>query len=404
MAAKTIRSGATLAFLLASAAPMAAQDLCAGIGAEGIWIGGAEASSDISTSEGYQEQMALVLNGGQYAALFSLSEPTDLRIEAAGRGGTDPVMDIYDEAGVLVATDDDSGGDGASRVEAMFDPGLYCAAVRSYDTAPMTAFVRVGRTEHEPLTEGASGEDLSIDDSVRPCDAGTLAEPLSLGVPGVASASEVAYWRFDLPDGGPITITADNESADPLITLFDTDGNWVAENDDASGLNSRLDISDGLPAGSYCIAVQALSDPNAPITIEVGDYDAEGALLAQYDSGNMAPPLDGSYPVLDAGTAQTRLRQDAVVGTSTTWFHFEMPEHGLVVIEAISATEGGDTQLVLFDDLGRKVSANDDTGEGLDSMVAARLNRGTYLFGVKDIAGGPPITVRLVIERFVPAQ
>ena len=404
MAQRFMSNGAVLALLLGSASPLIAQDLCGGVGAEGVWIGGGEASSDISTAENFQEQMALVLNGGQYAALFTISSATDLRLEAAGRGGTDPIMDLYDEAGTLLATDDDSGGNGASRIETVLDPGLYCAAVRSYDNSPMTAFVRIGRLEHEPLTEGASGDELSIDDSVRPCDSSTAAEAIQLGVPAIASASEVPYWRFDLPDGGPLTITAENESADPLITLFDTDGNWVAENDDSIGLNSRIDVADALPPGSYCIAVQALSDVFEPITLEVGDYDEEGALRVQFDSGSMAPPLDGSYPVTNAGEVRTRLREDAMVSTLTTWFSFEVPEYGLVLIEAIAATEGGDPYLILFDDLGRKISENDDTGDGLDSMVAARLNRGTYLFGVRDIASPAPIPVRLVLERFVPAE
>lgn len=404
MAAKTTRAGVTLALLLGSAAPLAAQDACAGIGVDGIWIGGAEASSDIATTATYQEQMALVLGGGEYAALFTLSSPTDLRLEAAGRGGTDPVMDLFDEAGTLVATDDDSGGNGASRIEAALEVGLYCAVVRSYDDAPMTAFVRVGRIEHEPLTEGASGEEISIDDSVRPCDSDTYAEALMFGVPGIASASEIPYWRFELPEGSTLTITAENELADPLITLFDSNGDWVAENDDAVGLNSRIDLADPLSPGSYCIAVQALSDPGAPITLQVGDYDATGAMQVQFDSGNMAPPLDGSYPVADAGSLRTRLRQDAMIDSTTTWFSFEVPEYGLVVVEAIAASEGGDPHLVLFDDLGRKLTENDDTGEGLNSMVAARLNRGTYLFGVKDIASSVPVPVRLVLERFVPAE
>ena len=97
--------------------------------AVGVWIGGAETSSDISSAGTYQEQMALVLGGGEYTALFTLSSPADLRIEAAGRGGTDPVMDLFDEAGTLVATDDDSGGNGAARIETSLEPGFYCAVL-----------------------------------------------------------------------------------------------------------------------------------------------------------------------------------------------------------------------------------------------------------------------------------
>ena len=122
-----------------------AQDFCGGIGSNGQWIGGDETASDISTAADFQEQMALVLGGNNYVSLFSLSAPTDVRIEAQGRGGGDPVIDVYDATGAMLVSDDDSGGDGASRAELTLDAGTYCVAMRSFDAAPMTGFVRVGR-------------------------------------------------------------------------------------------------------------------------------------------------------------------------------------------------------------------------------------------------------------------
>jgi len=40
---------------MALASPLAAQDLCGGKGAGGQWVGGSEESSDITTTEAYQE-------------------------------------------------------------------------------------------------------------------------------------------------------------------------------------------------------------------------------------------------------------------------------------------------------------------------------------------------------------
>ena len=73
---------------------MAAQDLCGGKGVGGQWVCGSEDSLDITTAESYQEQMALVLGGNAYVGLFSLSEPTGVRIEAAGRGGGNPLIEV----------------------------------------------------------------------------------------------------------------------------------------------------------------------------------------------------------------------------------------------------------------------------------------------------------------------
>ncbi len=100
--------------------------------------------------------MALVLGGNEYVSLFTLSAPTDIRVEAAGRGSGDPIIDLLDSTGGMILSDDDSGGNAASRAETSLDAGTYCMSLRSYDGGPMTAFVRIGRQEQEALTEGVS--------------------------------------------------------------------------------------------------------------------------------------------------------------------------------------------------------------------------------------------------------
>jgi len=60
---RSVSKALAVSFLALSAAPAMAQnaDMCGGIGENGQWLGGDEASSDISTSPSYIEQMALVL-------------------------------------------------------------------------------------------------------------------------------------------------------------------------------------------------------------------------------------------------------------------------------------------------------------------------------------------------------
>ena len=81
---------AIAASLFALAAfPAFAEDinLCGGVGTNGQWLGGDEASSDITTSQAYIERMALVLIQNEFVGLFSVSQDGDYRIEAEGRGG-----------------------------------------------------------------------------------------------------------------------------------------------------------------------------------------------------------------------------------------------------------------------------------------------------------------------------
>ena len=400
------------AIVLLAAAPALAQDAaCAGQGDGGQWIGGSEAGSDIATATSHKEQMALVLSGNSHVSLFTLSAPADVRIEAAGRGNGDPTMDLYGPDGTLILSDDDSGGNGAARAEPSLDPGTYCVNLQSYDNSPMTAFVRIGLTSHEALTAGMDEASDSDDDTTETagdsggegsCETALALGPLSGSLTNISSAGSAPYIAFTLSAPTAISITAENEEADPTIVLYDGSGEYISENDDFDGLNSRIDETDPLPAGDYCVEVGALSDSGVPITVSITEYDPEAALAGLYKRGEAAPPLNGPVPIQDLGALTNRQRIDAQVGGDAVWYAITMPESGLLLIEAIAAGEGGDPWLALFDDFGRQLALNDDSGEGLDSLVTARVNAGTYLVAVKQVADAQGF-VRVIFERFIPA-
>lgn len=377
-----------------------AQDtLCGGAGSNGQWIGGDQAGSDISTTGNYIEQMALVLGGNEYVSLFTLSEASEIRVEAAGRGAGDPIIDLLDASGGVILSDDDSGGNAASRAETYLDAGTYCMAVRSYDGGPMTAFVRIGRTEHAALTEGITTGGTETASASGSCE---TAQPLgSIGSNSAASVDETPFWSFTIDTSVPVTIRAENEDADPVLTLYGPDGNYIAENDDYDGLNSQIDMIDPLAPGTYCIGVTALNDTSLPISVSVDAYDADTALQGLYARGEAAPPLDGSVPFTALGTLQTRLRQDVQATGDVSWFTLDVKDSSLLVVEAIAAGNS-DPWLVVYDDLGRMIGQNDDYGDGLDSMVIGRVQGGTYIVGVKQFGDGQGF-VRLLAERYVRA-
>ena len=154
--------------------------------------------------------------------------------------------------------------------------------------------------------------------------------------------------------------------------------------------------------GTYCLGVAALSDDSAPITVSIDRYDPDEALQSLYARGEIAPPLDGSVAVTDLGPLQSRMRQDVPAGSDVTWFSLDLEEAGLLVIEAIGGGNS-DPWLIIFDDLGREIGQNDDYGDGLDSLVMARLQEGTYIIGVRQYDGGQGF-IRLLAERYVRAE
>lgn len=415
-----LASGAAMILAL----PAMAQDaLCGGAGANGQWIGGDQAGSDVSTAGTYMEQMALVLLRNEYVALFDVTTPTSVRVEAEGRGGGDPVIDLRNAAGDIIVSDDDSGGNGASRAELDLEPGTYCLSMTSYDGSPMTGFVRVGTTDQEALTDGLGMADDGIEDVSDDIDpfAGLGAtgagcsdvqnfladgQPvdglLGSGISATASVEEVDAWGFTLSQSTPLSILAENPDADPVITLYDGAGNYLAENDDFDGLNSRIDMTAGLAAGDYCIEMRALTTDTLPITVSLEPYDAQAALQQSYDDGVASPPLDGSHPVTSLGALPPRLRQDVQSTSDNQWFSFEITQPELVIIETVSGSVG-DSVLVMFDDFGREVAYNDDANGSLDSQIMTRVLPGTYLVGVRQLSDGQQAPLRLLFERFVPA-
>src|SRR5690606_33356114 len=98
--------------------------------------------------------------------------------------------------------------------------------------------VRVGLLDHDALTDGLGTPDPieePFTDGGDVCNMATLTNYFSDGAAidssltsggatVTASVDEVADWGFTLAAPAAITITAENEIADPVITLYDGSG------------------------------------------------------------------------------------------------------------------------------------------------------------------------------------
>lgn len=392
-------------FLSTSAAAQGA--ICPGLDAVGQWAGGSEEASDIATAEAPLDTLTLVPLNSQAVSQFTLTAPAEIRVEAAAQGDGDPLIELRDAAGTVLAQDDDSGGNRAARAELSLDPGTYCLAAGSFDGAMMMTQIRISRTEQEALTEGlVTGGDRTCGPETEavPLADGAIDAILAEGVSQTAPIAETMFYRFALDTAQAVTLSAVGEDADPVLTLYDYDGAVLAENDDdESSLNSRIDMVDGLQPGSYCLGLEALSDENAPVTVAITTYDPEAVRLGQYARGEVAPPLDGSYPVTELGTPPGRSVFEVTLRDEAIWYSLEIDAPGLILAEAVGAGNA-DPKLIMFDDLGRALAENDDARpDSYDSLIAARVQPGTYTLGISPAAGGTG-DVRLLIERYARTE
>lgn len=364
---------------------------------------------------GSAAQMQVQLTPGVSNYLqFEVSSPTDVRIEATDESGVDPVMVLLDVGGNEIATDDDGGGGRASRIEASLNPGSYCARVYNFSSNDGPTTVQLGRLEHEAITPGVSGGGGG--GASEPCTASTPATALAFGALNGAIANgntlsvsrtgDVTYHRFTLDAPLPLTLSAKNTDADPVLRLYDSLGNLVAENDDFDGLNSQINLQTALNPGEYCVAVSALSDGALPIELSIAEFDEQAFLTARYDSAEAAPAIGGSHPIDDIGTVTSSFSGDVLVSGAARWVSFEINEPSLMLLQGFG-NGGADPKMYLFSDRGEQLDYNDDSGNSTDSQIAQELFPGRYLiavllFGFEE--GDQSQPVRLSVTRYVRAR
>lgn len=404
---------------LALAAPAWAQNgLCAGLGEGAPWLGQGQAGSDIASATAPLEWSGTVAVATRAVGLFTLGAAMDLRIEAqpTTQDG-DTIIELFDADGRLLVIDDDSGGGVASRAEIPLAAGAYCVAVSGFGGEAVSATIRVSRLEMPALTAGLAGgfgdwQGAAPFVGIDPCLPDTPATRLGTGpidaelAKGVSMANSVdaaPYYRFSLAVPNALSLRATNPEADPYLYLFDATGVLLAENDDADSLNSRIDMLQPLAAGEYCVGLRALADPSLPIRLTISARGLEDAAAEAFDSAEMAPPLDGSWPVEDLGVLTATTTRDWLVpGDQAQWFVFDSPSEGLVLITA-AAHDEGDPMLDIFDASGTWLGGNDDANDSVDAQYALPVTAGRFVIALRQFNDTQSGQIRLTLTRYIRA-
>lgn len=381
--------------------------ICGGISMVGEWVGGDEASSDVSTTPDLFDLEGQVPIAGHFVRMFTLSTPTDVRVDVAAVPAGDPYIALYDAEGAEVAADDDSGGNFGSRVQATLEPGSYCLAARSYESGVTDVSVQIGRSDQTFPTAAAPPVTPLQMTGGTGCfqpDTAMLGRDLLRGNlgDGLEAVGLPAAYGFSLAEELPLSISASSDAGDPVIRLRDTGGTLLAENDDFDGLNSRIDMTAPLAPGEYCVEVEDYNGGQNQMTVTLDLFDAAAERLRRLNNAEFAPTPEDAVSVTDLGTLSTSILRDVDVSSSAQWFRFDMPEGGLFVAEAIG--NGSDPSIILFDRVGRRVGENDDGPNGLDSFLVTRMMPGSYTMAVRLFGEGARGNVRLLMERYVPAE
>ncbi|MFC3169774.1 hypothetical protein ACFOD7_17120 [Paracoccus fontiphilus] len=402
--------------------PALAQEAPADPGACGAaqvqWLAQDEAGQDVSAAQAALSAQVQVTGSRDTVLAFrATAERQSLRVEARTENG-DPAISLLTGDGDVIAENDDTPVSLNSRVETAVGPGIYCVAVRSVGGGDMAATVQVSRPE-QPALLNEESESAGSGNQIAACTPDTAATALGEGamderlaqgpVSTTQDGTQVGYYRFSLSQPMPVTLRASSPTLDPYLKLFDAQGVLVGENDDADGLNARLDFVSTLAAGDYCIGAASLSGEAGELTITAEKLDPETFLRNAYRKGELNPPADGSYPVQSVDL--TRQKQTVVLHDGTAqWLGFDLDQPTVVIVSAYGSLVGADPRLVLFAASGALEAENDDVDGSTNARVGpVLLQPGRYHLGVVDVsradgAAGPIRPIGLMIERFLRAE
>ncbi|PIE37278.1 MAG: hypothetical protein CSA54_01730, partial [Gammaproteobacteria bacterium] len=342
-----------------------------------------------------------VADGTGAAGLFQLAQSATLRLEARVTGSGDPVLTLFSQDGELIHADDDSGGNGDAFMEVPLSPGAYCALLTSYDDTPLEGTIRLGQLTHAQLTHGA-GEPEGCDAE---SDAELLAEgALDLsadeGLQRMVSVSRMPRFRFTLDEPQRLILRAENQQADPVLSLYDAAGNLLFENDDANGYNAEIVVDEPLPAGDYCLKVGAVGNDALGIRLTLQRHSEKAMLEKLYRSGEASPVIDGDFPIDALGSLKARQTIMSIVDEGFRWYAFDMSARSYLLADAIGLGRV-DPALVLYSDTGERLAQNDDRGSGVtDARILTELVPGRYLIGVGLVRDGKGM-VRVNLKRLV---
>jgi hypothetical protein len=222
-----------------------------------------------------------------------------------------------------------------------------------------------------------------------------LPQPLDV-TPAAPLRAEIAraepvYLEFGLDAGARFVALSDaQDGGDPYLSLFDSRGSVLAEDDDGAGsLNALIDLD--LAAGRYCVQIRRHSGGSAEtsamilrvaagaeaddLAAEVVTDEPDLAALCQEDA--FAAMINAP---LSPGFGTLALNATVEVGARRDW---RLTVAEATDFQAEATSNEFDTVLQLVDEDGAQLAHNDDApGLGTGSRVALRLAPGSYCLSV----------------------
>ncbi|MDR1412174.1 MAG: PPC domain-containing protein [Spirochaetaceae bacterium] len=287
-------------------------------------------------------------------------------------GNMDTMMEIYGESGDMITSNDDGGGGENARCVFFAEGGKsYTAMVRGYSSETGSYTFRVSREDIPDL-------------SWEPNDSREQAHPITPGRLRAAffPAEETDWYALEIPAEGARLIVSTESDSDTWLTLYDSEGQLLAEDDDG-GHDNNARISMYLPAGTVYIKANLYGAGSSAAFYTLETRIQFPATRDEWEPDNSASRAKD----IETGVPQTRNFSDS---DDEDWVKFTVTERGRYTIRArgVSGPEL-DTFIELFDSEMDSIDEDDDGGERYDSRLSANLAPGVYYIKVSTLDDDP---------------
>lgn len=331
----------------------------------------ADASTELSLAvDGDYHEGVLSPAGDRDWYRVTLAEGQGMRIALNSAEGQpdalgDPMLVLYDQSGAEVARDDDGGEGLNSWLEYQAtQAGTYFVEARGF-TDDATGRYVISLTPGEIGDNAESAEALTANSEGR--------------VSIIGRDGDVDWFSLDLIEGRPYRFNVEGGGegnlADPVITLYNAQGQAVATDDDGgTGANSYLTYVSPT-GGPFFAAVSSYGNTGTGhYSIRVSDTDVPGSTNTDEN--------------LNSAEDQRLSRID--MPDDNDFYRVELEQGASYAIEI-----GGDGQnpladpyLTVYNEEGTRITSDDDSGPGLDARLRFTAETsGVYYIGASGLGG-----------------
>jgi hypothetical protein len=278
----------------------------------------------------------------------------------------DSYLIVADSRGAVISRNDNSGPENNARLSISLEPGAYVIIATTAETGT-GSYKLLARLEDQ-----------------RPCSTAQLnpaaAVPAALaaddcrGLDFFVPSSDENYadsYEFELTAAKLVTVTARSAEFDTILTLLDSTGESVVDNDDFEETTTDSQLLVSLPPGKYRVLASSYEPATGAYQINLLIEDLRRCTVeTQATPGNRNGALTGD---------DCRFLDFMIPGVDripVDVYSVKLDKRSVLTLEVKSAAF--DTGIFVVDSKMRVVNGDDDGGGGTNSKLDLMLNPGEY--------------------------